>query len=47
MHSLLCVFISQYSNKIDLGEIQMGATWDRSQNEGRGPLPPLKTATDL
>ena len=52
MYSFLCVFISQYSIKVDfisVGEAEMGGAKRGSPKLGepRPPLPPLGAATDL
>ena len=50
MYSLQCVFVSQYSTKVDfisMGKAQMWAKGGAGQSQigTQGPLPPLEAAT--
>ena len=48
VYSLLCVFILQYSHKLDFSR-RVKLKWEPKgavTNGGQGPLPPLGTATE-
>ena len=48
MYSLLCIFGSQYSSKVDfISWVKLKwAKGDQSQTRGQGPLPPIGAATE-